>query len=105
MTITEFTVGQFRDKLLEFYGPYTNDVLRKVNRWLARGDGAAVYQNAVFDSIDFGELRVLSFGSSQSQLPQSQFPQPPVTLPDFPDQINWRFQLAGTYRGDPVPDV
>lgn len=73
--------------------------LEQANGWLARGDGIAVYEGHAFDRSDFGERRYVSFGSTAAQL---EVEQPPQTLPDIGNQINWAFQLIGTYRGEPL---
>lgn len=70
------------------------DALDKVNAWIARGDGIAVYTNEAFDRSDFGHIKFMSFGSEQAQ-----FVVPPDQLPDFPGETNWAFRLNGTYRG------
>lgn len=67
----------------------------KVNAWIARGDGIAVYTNEAFDRSDFGSIKFMSFGSDAAQ-----FVVPPDQLPDFPGEINWAFRLTGTYRGE-----
>lgn len=65
----------------------------KANVWLARGDGIAVYRNEDLGSGDLGNFKFLSFGSATAQ-----FVVPPEQLPDFPNEINWRFRLHGVYR-------
>jgi hypothetical protein len=69
---------------------------RAVNKWLARGDGIAVYQNHDLGSIDVGRRQFTSFGSPAAQLETDT---PPQTLPDIGTKINWRYQLEGVYRG------
>lgn len=73
------------------------DALDMANRWLARGDGIAVYEAMAFDRSDFGSRQYLSYGSSAAQL---EVDEPPKTLPDIGGKINWAYQLVGTYRGD-----
>lgn len=72
-----------------------NDGITEANEWLARGDGIAVYQDKAFDSSTMGQRRIFSFGSSTAQ-----FDVPPERLPDFPGEINWRYQLEGVYRSN-----
>lgn len=63
--------------------------------WLGRGAGIAVYCNEDLGHPQLGHYRYFSFGDDQAQF----HGEPPVQLPDFPSEINWRYQLAGTYRG------
>jgi hypothetical protein len=67
-----------------------------VNRWLARGDGIAVYRNVDFGSSEFGDTKFVSYGSPAAQL---EVDVPPQTLPDIGNVINWRYQLQGVYKG------
>ena len=67
-----------------------------VNRWLARGDGIAVYENHNIGSDGAGHRQFPSFGSSAAQLETET---PPKRLPDIGGHINWAYQLIGTYRG------
>jgi hypothetical protein len=66
-----------------------------VGRWLARGDGIAVYRNEDLGHPEIGHLQFLSFGSHEAQLETDT---PPERLPDIGSRINWRYRLAGTYR-------
>ena len=59
-------------------------------RWLARGDGIAVYQNMALDSSTMGRRKYMSYGSPEAQL---EMEVPPLRLPDIGPQINWMFQL------------
>lgn len=70
------------------------DALDKVNAWIARGDGIAVYANEAFDRSDFGSIKFVSFGSAAAQLVV-----PSEQLPSFEGEINWMYQLKGVYRG------
>jgi hypothetical protein len=70
--------------------------LLKVNEWLASGRGVAVYENHDLGVAAVGHKRFFSYGTEDSSLPDP----PPVRLPDFPGEINWRYQLIGTYRGE-----
>ena len=65
--------------------------------WLQRGDGIAVYENQDLGHPELGEKKFMSFGSEAAQLKTDT---PPKQLPDIGNQINWRYQLAGTYKGD-----
>lgn len=67
-----------------------------INRWLERGDGVAVYRNVALDSALAGHRQFVSYGSSAAQLETDS---PPTQLPDIGGAVNWRYQLAGTYRG------
>jgi hypothetical protein len=67
-----------------------------VNRWLTRGDGVAVYRNEDLGSRNVGHCQFVSFGSPAAQLETDT---PPQRLPDIGSSINWRYQLAGIYRG------
>ncbi len=94
-----YTATDMREMLREEYG---NDapgsraakVVDTVNRWLARGDGIAIYRNEDLGHPDLGATVLVSYGQGSALSDP-----PPVTLPDFPDQINWRYRLQGTYRG------
>lgn len=72
------------------------DTIRKVNVWLTRGDGIAVYTNMVMGHPDLGDMKFMSYGSSEATLNMSELPK---TLPDWPGQINWRYQLTHVYVG------
>lgn len=93
----EFTARRLARVIQELYGP---DVIRQVNRWLARGDGVAVYQNQDLGHPDLGQLQLASYGSPAAQLETGE---PPQVLPDMAGRVNWRYQLTGTYRGEPLP--
>ena len=67
-----------------------------VNRWLTRGDGIAIYQNVDLGSFSVGHRKFVSFGSTAAQLETET---PPTTLPDIGNQIGWRYELQGVYRG------
>lgn len=70
-----------------------------VNRWLARGDGAALYRNQDMNSADLGHEKLVSYGSPTAQLEGAI---PPARLPDIGREINWRYMLVGVYWGDPL---
>ena len=73
------------------------EIVAMVNTWLARGDGAAVYENHDLGSRNAGEARIASFGSPEAALGTDE---PPEILPDIRRQVNWRYQLVGRYRRD-----
>ena len=68
----------------------------RVNVWLARGDGMAVYQNQDMSHPRLGEKQLASYGSPQAQLETDD---PPARLPDIGGAINWRYCLVAAYRG------
>lgn len=72
-----------------------------VNKWLTRGDGIAVYENHDMGHPQLGHRQFISFGSKQAML---EVDIPPHRLPDIGNEINWRYQLIGTYRGEPLGD-
>lgn len=77
--------------------------LRTINAWLRRGDGMAIYRNEDFGSPNMGQRKFTSFGSEDALLePQhlDEGGQPPTRLPDTTTDINWRYILVGTYRGE-----
>ena len=90
-----FTDETFAAWVSERYEDQAPEVMELVGRWLARGDGAAVYENHDLSSRSVGEPRIVSYGSLAAQLETAE---PPATLPDIGGAINWRFQLIGTYR-------
>ena len=73
--------------------------LDKLNRWLERGDGVAVYMNIELGHPQLGHKQFVSFGSPDAQL---EMDEPPERLPDIGNHINWRYYLQGTYRGAPI---
>jgi len=90
-----FTDETFSAYVQERYEDGAPQVMATVGRWLARGDGAAVYENHDLGSRDVGAPQIVSFGSPAAQLETAE---PPATLPDIGGAINWRYQLVGTYR-------
>lgn len=70
-----------------------------VNLWLERGDGIAVYENVEIGHPQAGHMKFVSYGSTAAQLETEE---PPVRLPDIGGDINWRYHLIGTYRGEPL---
>jgi hypothetical protein len=92
-----------KNKLIDYvneqYGPDDSPgTLAVIGRWLARGDGAAIYTNHDLGSHNVGEPRIVSYGSPAAQL---EVAEPPKQLPDgIPSgAINWRFQLDAVCGG------
>jgi hypothetical protein len=71
------------------------DSIPLAERWLARGDGVAVYENHDFGHRDLGQRQWVSYGSPVAQL---EVDEPPVQMPDIGGAINWRYQLVATVR-------
>lgn len=99
MTAPNYTHDEFVAVLRKHYDDDTPGIIEKVNRWLARGDGAAVYENHDLGSVDVGQIQVVSYGSPDAQLEVAEAPE---QLPDIGHRINWRYRLVGTYRGEAV---
>lgn len=79
---------------------YVDEAMHLIDTWLDRGDGVAVYRNEdLSDHVWLGHMKFVSYGSERSQL---EVDEPPKTLPDIGGDINWRYQLMGTYRGKPT---
>lgn len=74
---------------------YDSDQVTAMEKWLARGDGIAVYENHDLGHPELGHRQLLSYGSEAAQLETDT---PPERLPDFPGTINWRYTLIGVYR-------
>lgn len=67
-----------------------------INRWLDRGDGAAVYQNVDLSSLALGHCTIMSYGSSIAQIEE---PEPPSRMPDIRGrQPGWRYYLLATIK-------
>lgn len=84
-----------RDRAGEDSGWYA-DTWHLINKWLVRGDGVAVYRNSLIGASP-SDVQMFSFGSPRAQFTKDT---PPVQLPDIGNRINWRYQLAYTYRGE-----
>ena len=67
----------------------------KMDGWLKRGDGVAVYEDSDLGSPNLGHRKYVSFGSEAAQLETDD---PPTRLPDIGGSINWRYTLIGTVR-------
>lgn len=74
-----------------------NESITKINAWLARGDGVAVYTNRDLSHGMTGHCQIMSFGSPEALLESED---PPERLPDIDGRINWAYGLAATYRGE-----
>ena len=95
--MTEYTAEALSALLGERYEPEDMpEIVGKLNAWLARGDGVAVYENHDLGHPELGRIVCLSFGSPESALGV----EPPQRMPDLPQLIGWRYQLIGTYRGE-----
>jgi hypothetical protein len=72
--------------------------MAQIDRWLARGDGAAIYRNNDLGHPEIGMPRIVSYGSPAAQL---EVAEPPARLPDgLPaGAINWRFGLEAVCGG------
>lgn len=80
-------------------GEAVTDALELIDMWTERGDGCAVYRNEEIGHPGMGNLKFVSFGGTNAQIPVPN-PQgnPPDRLPDIGTDINWRYVLVGTYR-------
>lgn len=76
-----------------------DDMLPKLNTWLERGDGVAVYENEELGHPQAGHVQICSFGSADAQI-ESELP--PQRMPDIGPHINWRYSLLMAYKGEPV---
>lgn len=75
--------------------------LDRLNGWIERGDGIAVYENVELGHPQCGHRQYVSFGGPEAQLEDVPFGQaPPERLPDIGNAINWRYRLVGYYRAD-----
>lgn len=101
----EYTASQLRE-LLTTEADGDSDWLvhttATVNRWLARGDGVAIYINQDMASSNYGHRQITSYGSQDAQL---EMERPPARLPDIGGEINWRYMLEGTYQGEPLEEA
>ena len=70
-------------------------VWTKINTWLERGDGVAIYRNEDLSHRDVGLMQFVSYGSPAAQLEDEE---PPKQLPDIGGSINWRYQLWATFK-------
>jgi hypothetical protein len=104
-TLKEYTAAEFRALLAERYEDFAPEATVSINRWLARGDSVAVYENVDLGHPDLGDIRAVSFGSPAAMF---ETVTDPADLPErLPDNIprgaiNYRYYLQGTYRGRPL---
>jgi len=93
-----WTKEKLFEYVLEQYGDQALDAKNLIERWLSRGDGAAIYTNHDLGSSTVGEPRIVSYGSRNANLEGRV---PPVRLPDgLPaGAVNWRFQLDAVCGG------
>lgn len=97
MTTKTYTKDEFTQLLRD--EEYTPENVAMINRWLARGDGAAVYENVDLGHRHLGHKQITSYGSPAAML---EVDTPPERLPDIGNSINYRYYLAGTYKGEEV---
>jgi hypothetical protein len=71
------------------------EVDETISRWLSRGDQILIYQNVELGHPEAGHVQMTSYGSGLATIKESVYERPPTTMPDFPGQINWRYQLIG----------
>lgn len=90
-----------RDQALALIDPETlaaNGAL--LNKWLARGDGIAFYENKALDSRDAGHVVMMSYGSQAAQIETAEAPD---KMPDTGRYSTpWAYCLVGTYLGEPI---
>lgn len=93
-----YTADELSELIADFYADKAGEVYAKVNTWLDRGDGIAVYRNEEIGHREAGDIRLVSWGSDAAH-----WHFPPNGDERLPDGvgggINWRYRLAGTYRG------
>jgi hypothetical protein len=90
---------QLKDYVTRQYEEYAPQVMSKINRWLQRGDGVAIYENHDLSHPDLGQCQIVSFGSPAAQLETDV---PPEILPDIGSAINWRYVLVATCGRTPA---
>lgn len=104
MPVTEHTAETIKPFLDERYAEVAADaragIYQQFNRWLDRGDGLAIYENHDLGHPELGHIKIVSYGSQTALLETGT---PPERLPDIGVDINWRYQLIGTYRGPVLP--
>lgn len=90
-----------RDELWEFMKQqeFPEHALGVVRRWLDRGDGAAVYRNALIQPPSAGDIgplyKIASFGSAAAQIESAT---PPQRLPDTERERHWNYTLDSVCR-------
>lgn len=78
----------------------SSDHIAVVNGWLRDGKGVAVYRNMDLSDQMVGHRHFASCGTETAMFKG----EPPIQLPDFPNQINWMYRLEGVYSGPPLVD-
>lgn len=104
MAVTEYDSEELSAVLLEYLKGAEHqyaDIVRVMNKWLGRGDSVAVYENQDFGHPDQGDRKFTSYGSPQAQLEGTE---PPKILPNIGRDINWRYCLIGTYKGEALEE-
>lgn len=104
-TTTEYTAEELA---LELAGAGLLNHLERINCWLERGDGIAVYENVELGHPHLGHRQYVSYGGPAAQLEVDElvgpltwdYKTPPERLPDIGTAINWRYRLVGYYRGN-----
>lgn len=72
-----------------------------IERWLARGDGCAVYENVAMDSGALGHKQFTSYGSPAAQIEVDTHDRrndPPQRMPDIGNAVNWSYGLVAYCR-------
>lgn len=92
----ERIVALLRQALDGYAEDEVSDMIDRINLWLARGDGVAVYENMDLGHRELGHRQFISYGSAAAAI---QGYAPPERLPDFPQRINWRYCLIGVFQG------
>lgn len=99
-----------KPEIVEVLAEVLEDNRHIFNKWLSRGDGIAVYENKLIEApvkakkgedreYALADRQFVSFGSPAAQIESAE---PPARMPDIGGQINWRYQLVGTYKGECV---
>lgn len=99
----EFTMAELLEALADTWDLHETgraSAIEKMNVWLRRTDGIAVYRNNDLGNATVGYRQYVSYGSADAQL---EVAEPPEQLPDTDGAINHRYQLEGIYRGAPLP--
>ena len=77
-----WTPAELAEYVARQYGDdpaFTLAALERIERWLGRGDGAAIYENHDLSHPGLGTPQIASYGSPEAQLETSD---PPPILPD-----------------------
>jgi hypothetical protein len=98
-TATVFT----KDQAVEHLKFVIEDNRELFNRWLARGDGIAFYENKLIEDSqgnstdNIPAMQFVSYGSPTAQI---ETVEPPQRMPDIGSKVNWRYHLIGLYKGE-----